>query len=63
MLVMSADIIMPNKGLHVKYSTPLIKDLILSKTMAVIAMLRGKPNDGYHHWCSNKHYKQIRGVM
>jgi hypothetical protein len=46
---MSADIIMPNKGLHVKYSTPLIKDLILSKTMAVIAMLRGKPNDGYHH--------------
>jgi hypothetical protein len=28
------------------------------KTTAVIAMMRGKPKDGYHHHCSNKNYKQ-----
>ncbi len=26
--------------------------------MAVIAMMRGQPKDGYHRECSNKHYKQ-----
>jgi hypothetical protein len=36
-----ADIIKPNEGIHVLYSTPPTKDLILSKTMAVIAMMRG----------------------
>jgi hypothetical protein len=40
---------MPNKVIYVKYSTPPTKDLILSKTMAVIAMMRGKIKDGYHH--------------
>jgi hypothetical protein len=34
--------------MHVKYSTPPTKDLILRKTMAVIAMMRGKSKDGYH---------------
>jgi hypothetical protein len=56
MLVMY--VIKPNKGIHVKYSTSSTKDPILSKTMAVIAMMRGKPKDGYHCWCSNKHYKK-----
>jgi hypothetical protein len=31
--------------------------------MAVIAMMRGKTKDGYHHWCNNKHYKKNHGVM
>ncbi len=26
--------------------------------MAVVAVTRGKPKDGYHQHCSNKHYKQ-----
>ncbi len=30
--------------------------------MAVIAMMRGKPKDGYHRWHSNKHNEQDRGV-
>jgi hypothetical protein len=29
------------------YSTPPTKDLLKSKTMAVIAMMRGLPKDGY----------------
>jgi hypothetical protein len=29
--------------------------------MAVIAVMRGKPKDGYHHCHSNKHYAN-RGV-
>jgi hypothetical protein len=28
------------------------------KTLAVIAMMRGKPKDGYHRHHSKKHYKQ-----
>jgi hypothetical protein len=47
-----------NKGIHVNYSTPPNKDPPEGKTMAVIAVMRGKPKNGYpcHH--SNKHYKQ-----
>ncbi len=48
-----------NKGVHVDYSTP---PTLISKTMAVIAMMRGKPKEGNHRWRSNKHYKQNRGV-
>jgi hypothetical protein len=47
-----------NKGTHVDYSTPPNKDPPESKTTAVIAVMRGKPKDGYHHLHSNKHYKQ-----
>jgi hypothetical protein len=32
-----------NKGIHVKYSNPSTKDPLEIKTMAVIAVLRGKP--------------------
>ncbi len=28
------------------------------KTTAIIAMMRGKPKDGHHRHCSNKHHKQ-----
>jgi hypothetical protein len=28
------------------------------KTTAVISVMRGKPKDGYHFHCSNKHCKQ-----
>jgi hypothetical protein len=47
-----------NKGRHVNYSTPPNKYPTEGKTMAVIAVMRGKPKDGYHHHCSNTHYKQ-----
>ncbi len=30
--------------------------------MAVIAMMRGEPKDGYHCRCSNRHNQQIHGV-
>jgi hypothetical protein len=47
-----------NERLHVNYSTPTNKDLPEGKPTAVIAVMRGKPKDGYHHHHSNKHYKQ-----
>jgi hypothetical protein len=46
-----------NEGLHVNYSTPTNKYPPEGKTTAVIALIRGKPKDGYCHH-SNKHYKQ-----
>jgi hypothetical protein len=30
----------------------------IGKTTAVKAVLRGKPMDGYHRRCNNKHYKR-----
>jgi hypothetical protein len=45
-----------NKELYVNYSTPTSKDLPEGKTSAVIAVMRGKPKDGYDPCCSNKHY-------
>jgi hypothetical protein len=47
-----------SKGIHVNYSTPINKDPPEGKTTAVIAVMRGKPKDGYHCCRSNKHYKQ-----
>jgi hypothetical protein len=46
------------EGVHVNYSTPPNKDPPEGKTMAVIAVMRGKPKNGYHQHCSNKHYTQ-----
>ena len=34
------------------------KDPPDNNTTAIIAVMRGKPKDGYHHHCGNKHYKQ-----
>ncbi len=34
------------------------KDPPEGKTTAIIAVIRGKPKDGYHRHRSNKHYKQ-----
>ena len=48
-----------NKRIRVNYSNPPNKDPPKGKTMAVIAVMRGKPKDGYNHHSSNKHYKQI----
>jgi hypothetical protein len=45
-----------NKGIRITYSTPPTKDLLKSQTMAVIAMMRVKPKDGYHRGCRNRHY-------
>jgi hypothetical protein len=47
-----------NKELHVNYCTPTSKDPPEGKTTAVIAVMRGKTKDGYHHHCTNKHYEQ-----
>jgi hypothetical protein len=52
-----------NEGIHVKYSTPPNKNPSESKFMAVIAVMRGKPKDGYHCHHSNKHYKQKFGQV
>ncbi len=51
-----------NEGIHVKYSNPPTKDPLYSKTMVVIAVMRGKPKDGFHRSHSNKHYKQNHRV-
>jgi hypothetical protein len=63
MLVSNADDItaMPscqNKELHINYCAPISKDPPEGKTTGVIAVMRGEPKDGYHHRCSNVHYKQ-----
>jgi hypothetical protein len=47
-----------NKEIHVNYSTLSKKDPPEGKITAVIAVMRGKPKDGYHRHRSNKHYKQ-----
>jgi hypothetical protein len=47
-----------NTGIHVNYSNPPSKDPPEGKTMAVIAVMRGKAKDGYRCCHSNKHYKQ-----
>jgi hypothetical protein len=54
-----------NKGIHVNYSTPPNKDPPEGKSMAVIAVMRSKPKDGYHRRRSIKHYKQklVRGLL
>jgi hypothetical protein len=47
-----------NKEVHDNYSTPTTTDPPEGKTTAVIAVMRGKPKDGFHRHRSNKHYKQ-----
>ncbi len=47
-----------SEWIHDYYSTPPNKDPPENKTTAVIAVMRGKPNDGYHPHRSNKHNKQ-----
>jgi hypothetical protein len=43
-----------NEKAHMNHSTHPPE----GKTIAVAAVMRGKPKDGYHHHHSNKHYKQ-----
>jgi hypothetical protein len=47
-----------NKEVHINYSTLPNKDPPEGKTTAVIAVMRGKPKDGYHCHHSNKHFRQ-----
>jgi hypothetical protein len=47
-----------SKDLHDNYSTPTTSIPPEGKTTAVIAVMRGKPNNGYTRQCSNKHCKQ-----
>jgi hypothetical protein len=47
-----------NEEVQDNYSTPSTKDPPEDKTTAVIDVMRGKPKDGCHHHCCNKHYKQ-----
>ncbi len=46
-----------NKELYIHYSTPSSKDPPECKNTLTIAVMRGKPKDGYHCCHSNKHYK------
>ncbi len=47
-----------NKELLNNHSILLKKYPPEGKTIAIIAVMRGTPKDGYHRHCSNKHYKQ-----
>jgi hypothetical protein len=47
-----------SEDIHDSYSTPTTQNPPEGKTTRVIAVMRGKSNDGYHRHCSNKHYKQ-----
>jgi hypothetical protein len=47
-----------NKEIHSNHSILPKKDPPEGKTIAIIAVMRGKPKDGYHQHHSNKHYKQ-----
>ncbi len=55
MLVMSPS---QSGDVHDSYSTHTTQNPPEGKTTAVIAVMRGKPKDGYHHHHTNKHYKQ-----
>jgi hypothetical protein len=47
-----------NKEIYSNHSILPKKDPPEGKTTAIIAVMRGKPKDCYHHHRSNKHYKQ-----
>ncbi len=47
-----------SKELHVNQSTPTASDPSEGSTMAVVAVMRGNPKDGYTRQRSNKHCKQ-----
>ncbi len=47
-----------SKDLHVNNSTPTASNPTEGRTTAVIAVMRGNPEDGYTCQCSNKHCKQ-----
>jgi hypothetical protein len=47
-----------NEEIHSNHSILPKKDPPEGKTAAIIAVMRGKPKDGYHRHHNNKHYKQ-----
>jgi hypothetical protein len=47
-----------NKDNKANYSTPVKGNPPEGKTTAVVAVMRGNSKHGYHHHCSNKHYKK-----
>jgi hypothetical protein len=47
-----------SKELHVNHSTRTTSDPSEGSTMAVVAVMRGNPKDGYTRQHSNKHCKQ-----
>jgi hypothetical protein len=58
----AADVMMTsssqNKEIHSNHSILPKKGPPEGKATAIIAVMRGKPKDGYHRHCSTKHYKQ-----
>jgi hypothetical protein len=46
------------KGILKKKSALLSKDPPEGKTIAIAAVMRGRPNHSHHHQSSNKHYTQ-----
>jgi hypothetical protein len=47
-----------SKDVHNNFSDPTTTNPPEGNTTAVIAVMRGKPKDGYHHHRSNNNYKQ-----
>ncbi len=47
-----------SEDVHNNHSSPTASNPLDGKTTAVIAVMRGNPNDGYTHLRSNKHCKQ-----
>ena len=47
-----------SKEIHVSNSTPENNNPPEGKTTAIVAVMRGKPKEGYHQHCSNKHYNK-----
>ncbi len=47
-----------SKVIYVSNSTPENNNPPEGKTTAIVAVMRGKPKEGYHRHCSNKHYKK-----
>ncbi len=47
-----------SEEIHINHSTPTASDPPEASTMAVVAVMRGNPKDGYTHQHSTKHCKQ-----
>jgi hypothetical protein len=47
-----------SEELYANHSTPIASDNYEGSTMAVVAVMRGNPKDGYTRQCSNKHFTQ-----
>jgi hypothetical protein len=52
------DVIKPKSKILKKNCITPNKDTPEGRTIAIVAVMRGRPKHSHHHQCSNKHYKQ-----